>query len=123
VTQKVIYVSPSQPIIISLNHFALGSSLVSQVDKTSIKKLAQVIVRQGFTSLEVRGYTDNLGADTINVPLANNRAKATYQYLKQSYGKLPISVSLAGNSSLNPVRSNATDSGRAMNRRAEIYLR
>lgn len=67
------------------------------------------------------GHTDNTGSDAINDPLSRERAMAVRDYLG-ARGLSPSRVSVAGRGSREPVASNDTESGRAANRRVEIFL-
>ncbi len=69
----------------------------------------------------VVGHTDSTGGDAINEPLSRARAEAVRNYLGNR-GVDPARVQVQGRGSQEPVASNATDSGRAANRRVEIFL-
>jgi outer membrane protein OmpA-like peptidoglycan-associated protein len=74
-------------------------------------------------SMRVRivGHTDNTGTDAINEPLSVRRAEAVRDYLA-GRGVSPARVQIDGRGAREPVASNATEAGRAQNRRVEIYL-
>lgn len=72
-------------------------------------------------SLSVTGHTDSTGTDAINDPLSLDRAESVRDYLAMR-GVPSSRVMVAGQGSHQPVASNATESGRAMNRRVEIYM-
>ena len=57
----------------------------------------------------------------MNNPLSVNRAAATRQYLV-SRGVAASRIAIEGHGSHEPIADNATVSGRAMNRRVEIYV-
>lgn len=67
------------------------------------------------------GHTDSTGSDAINDPLSRDRAMAVRDYLS-TRGLSPSRVSVAGRGSHEPVANNATEAGRAANRRVEIFL-
>lgn len=69
----------------------------------------------------VIGHTDNTGSDAVNDPLSLERAEAVKRYLT-ARGVSGEHVSVQGRGEREPVASNASDSGRAQNRRVEIYL-
>ena len=72
----------------------------------------------GFSTITITGYTDSLGSVKNNANLSLARAKAVRNFMKQYLPKAKFVV-VAGGSS-NPLASNATEEGRAQNRRAEI---
>jgi outer membrane protein OmpA-like peptidoglycan-associated protein len=71
---------------------------------------------------EVRivGHTDNTGTDAINDPLSIQRAASTRDYLV-ARGVPAGAVRIDGRGSREPIADNSTASGRAQNRRVEIY--
>ena len=68
------------------------------------------------------GHTDNTGPDSVNNPLSHERARSVYDYLS-SRGVSASHMQTAGRGEREPVADNTTESGRARNRRVEIYLR
>jgi outer membrane protein OmpA-like peptidoglycan-associated protein len=71
--------------------------------------------------VSVIGHTDSTGSDAINEPLSVERALAVRDYLARN-GVPSSRISTEGHGARQPVASNATDAGRAQNRRVEIYL-
>ncbi|QEL54897.1 OmpA family protein [Chromobacterium paludis] len=98
------------------NSYALRPSL-----KPVLDKLATTLQQNPVTSVNIIGHTDNTGSDAINNPLSVNRARATQSYLV-SRGVDINRIGIDGRGSREPVADNGTASGRAMNRRVEIYV-
>src|SRR6185503_21341139 len=73
-------------------------------------------------TVRVVGHTDATGSDTINNPLSVRRAEAVRDYISGK-GVNPTRVATEGHGSREPVADNANPSGRAQNRRVEIFLR
>ena len=75
-------------------------------------------------SLHVRvvGHTDSTGSDAINNPLSVERATSVRNYLVDR-GVSSRRIEAAGRGSREPVADNASEAGRARNRRVEIFLR
>lgn len=71
--------------------------------------------------LNIVGHTDSTGSDAINDPLSRERAQAVRDYLANR-GVASSRVTVTGRGSHEPVASNDTESGRAANRRVEIFL-
>ena len=67
------------------------------------------------------GHTDSSGSDAINEPLSRDRATAVRDYLSVR-GVATSRIAVEGRGSREPVGSNATEAGRAANRRVEIFL-
>jgi outer membrane protein OmpA-like peptidoglycan-associated protein len=72
--------------------------------------------------INIVGHTDSSGSETVNNPLSMERAQSVRDYLV-SRGVSPAHVQTAGRGEREPVADNATESGRARNRRVEIFLR
>jgi outer membrane protein OmpA-like peptidoglycan-associated protein len=72
--------------------------------------------------VRVIGHTDSTGSDAINNPLSVRRAEAVRDYIAVK-GVNGNRVSTEGHGSREPVAQNGSPSGRAQNRRVEIYLR
>lgn len=73
------------------------------------------------TIIEIVGHTDSTGTVGINQPLSERRAESVGRYLEPQ-DVLAQRISTYGVGSQNPVASNDTASGRALNRRVEITL-
>lgn len=72
--------------------------------------------------VEINAYTDNIGSERYNLKLSENRAGSVVTYLIQkgieSSRLFPI-----GHGKDDPVASNETEEGRALNRRVEFRIR
>ncbi|HEU4853612.1 MAG TPA: OmpA family protein [Telluria sp.] len=73
------------------------------------------------TTVTVIGHTDNTGGPSVNEPLSRDRAAHTRDYLA-SRGVSPNRIMIDGRGEREPVASNTDASGRARNRRVEIYV-
>lgn len=71
-------------------------------------------------SIQLIGYTDNVGSDDVNLQLSNKRALAVKEFILE-HKKLTIETEGKG---LNlPIASNQTEAGRQLNRRVEVYVK
>ena len=73
-------------------------------------------------TVDIIGHTDSTGSDAVNDPLSINRAASTRDYLVQR-GVSAQRIAVDGRGSRQPVADNSTASGRAMNRRVEIFVK
>lgn len=69
----------------------------------------------------VVGHADSSGNNAINEPLAMDRAESVRDYLANR-GVSRTRMAVEGRGAREPVASNATEAGRAQNRRVEIFL-
>ncbi|GJM32471.1 MAG: hypothetical protein DHS20C18_14720 [Saprospiraceae bacterium] len=79
-------------------------------------------IQENDLAIEIQGHTDNVGSETNNQQLSENRAKAVREYLINK-GVEESKVAAAGYGENKPVASNDTEKGRASNRRVEIQLK
>jgi OOP family OmpA-OmpF porin len=74
------------------------------------------------TTTVVEGHTDSVGPDAYNQKLSERRANAVKQVLTQQYGVESTRVDSVGYGETRPVADNATEEGRAVNRRVEAQV-
>lgn len=86
-----------------------------------LDKFASGLTENPATNVTIIGHTDNRGSDAINDPLSVNRAARTRDYLG-GRGVASTRIAINGRGSHEPIASNATDAGRARNRRVEIFV-
>lgn len=101
--------------------FDTDSSAVKPGFHSTLDKLADVVVRYGKTTLTVVGHTDSTGSSTHNQKLSQERALSVARFL-ESRRVDALRLATAGRGENDPVASNATEAGRAANRRVEIYV-
>jgi outer membrane protein OmpA-like peptidoglycan-associated protein len=101
--------------------FNTNSSDIKPGFHSTMDKIADVVVRYGKTTLTVAGHTDDVGSAQYNQGLSERRARAVAQYL-ESKKVQPVRLAIVGKGEARPIASNATESGRAENRRVEIYV-
>jgi peptidoglycan-binding protein ArfA len=69
----------------------------------------------------LNGYTDNSGAEGINIPLSSQRAQTVADFLV-AHGVVAAQLVVQGLGSVNPIAPNDSAEGRAKNRRVEIVV-
>lgn len=88
----------------------------------TLSSVANVLRKYKKTSITIVGFTDDVGSDGYNQVLSEKRARSVGDYLI-SQGVSPARIFTQGMGKRYPVASNATNAGRAQNRRVEITLR
>lgn len=86
-----------------------------------LDRFATTLNQNPVTTVRIIGHTDSTGSDAVNNPLSINRAAATRDYLV-SRGVSASRIGIDGRGSREPIADNSTLSGRAMNRRVEIFV-
>ncbi len=88
----------------------------------SLDKLAGVIGKYRQTIVHVVGHTDSTGPDAYNQRLSERRAHSVADYLVMR-GVDPQRLRTEGRGEREPRDSNATEAGRQLNRRVEIFVK
>ena len=83
--------------------------------------VAQVAKKYDKTIIEVAGHTDSTGTAEYNRALSQRRASSVADYLV-TRGVAQAHLMTAAGGEDHPIASNATDQGRAANRRVEVTL-
>ncbi|MGI9592010.1 MAG: OmpA family protein [Myxococcota bacterium] len=102
--------------------FATGSAQLTAEARTRLAGVADALLRNPGTAVQVQGFTDSTGSDAANLALSAARAEAVTRYLVQQ-GVDPGRLDAAGFGSSRSVASNDTPEGRALNRRVELQIR
>ncbi len=99
--------------------FETGKATLKPESMEEIQKVADYMKKNPSARFEVQGHTDNQGSDKINDPLSQQRAEAVVKAL-EGLGCDPFNMRAVGKGSHEPVADNATEDGRAKNRRVEF---
>lgn len=106
--------------------FKQGSATLSAKFKEALSPLASVVNNYPKVQIYVVGHTDTLKIHTAkfqdNWALSTERANSIVRVLRDDYNVDPARLLAGGRSKYNPVASNDTKEGRAMNRRIQIIL-
>jgi outer membrane protein OmpA-like peptidoglycan-associated protein len=107
----------------------IPSDISFDVNRSDIKpnfapvldRFAQTLATHPETHIRIIGHTDNTGSDQINNPLSLARADSARDYLV-ARGVQTTRIAIDGRGEYEPLAENATDQGRARNRRVEIFV-
>jgi OOP family OmpA-OmpF porin len=102
--------------------FDFDKASVKEESYGDIKNLADFMKQYPQTTTVVEGHTDSKGSDAYNQNLSERRASAVRDVLVNQYGVDAARVNAAGYGEARPVADNATDAGRAVNRRVEAEV-
>ena len=102
--------------------FATDSATINSDFARTLKSVASIINKYEKTSIEISGFTDNVGDSMYNKALSQRRANAVAEFLiTQGVDRSRLVAKGYGESM--PIMSNETPEGRAMNRRVELKIR
>jgi len=110
-------------LIVSMSDvlFDTGRYSLKPGAREKLAKVAGILLAYPGLNIAVGGYTDNVGGDSMNQTLSENRAGSVRDYLVQQ-GVSTNSVSARGFGNTLPVSSNENASGRQQNRRVELLV-
>jgi len=103
-------------VLFALNSFSLTSDATG-----NLNKLVTILNEYPDTNIEIQGHTDSSGSEQYNQTLSEKRAGAVSTYLLQkniNAGR----ISTKGYGEMSPKYDNATEVGRAQNRRVEFVI-
>jgi OOP family OmpA-OmpF porin len=104
--------------------FNTGQSTFTPAAQRELSQLFDDLVVAGRLKVAVHGYTDNTGNPTANQQLSQTRAEAVAHWLEtKSASAFPQGrVQVYAHGAAEPVATNATEAGKAQNRRVEVVL-
>jgi chemotaxis protein MotB len=115
-----VYVSLQENLL-----FPSGSAVVNPKGKLALGKLAEVLNANPDITVDIEGHTDSIpihGKYQDNWDLSLARSASIVRILTGDYQVDPKRVIASGHSQYDPVQTNTTPEGRALNRRTDIIL-
>lgn len=101
--------------------FDTNSSVIKPGFTTTLDKISRVLNQYGKTTVTVIGHTDSVGSDAFNQTLSEKRAQSVLDYFA-SKNVNPIRLAAYGRGESQPRADNASEAGRALNRRVELLI-
>ncbi|NND62291.1 MAG: OmpA family protein [Flavobacteriaceae bacterium] len=101
--------------------FDSGKDIPKKESEAVLNELANFLKNNPNIKIEIIGHTDSDGEESYNEDLSGRRAQSVVQWLSDHDIDVSNLVS-DGKGESNPVASNDTDSGKALNRRVEVRV-
>ena len=108
VTEKIVY-------------FAFDNSNINIQAEKVLDEVSKLTGNSNYT-ISIEGHGDHIGTAEYNHKLSLERAEAVKNYLI-SKGLSEASITTKGEGEANPIASNDTEAGRALNRRAKLTIK
>lgn len=102
--------------------FPVGKSVIMPDNYSLLTKVQRAIRTFGEPEVLVEGHTDSTGSTAVNELLSQQRAEAVREYLVANQAVPAEKITSLGYGSIRPLASNATEEGRAVNRRIDIVI-
>jgi len=103
--------------------FDTGLAVVKPESEPALAEIGKLLAADPALQLRVVGHTDAVGNLEDNLKLSQARAEAVRTVLTGKHGVAAARLTAHGVGPLAPVATNATDEGRAKNRRVELVKR
>jgi len=101
-------------------HFDEGHTYITPESYTELNKLATYLLMHPSLEIRINGHSDNDGTSRKNMKISEQRARIVFEYLitKGVQNKMYFK----GFGDTQPIGTNETDIGRALNRRVEFEI-
>lgn len=101
--------------------FGFDRSDLNTTATLNLDKLKEVLIRYPETNITVIGHTDSKGTSQYNQTLSENRANSVIVYTRQN-GIANDRLTAIGKGETDPIATNDTEQGSALNRRVEFVI-
>lgn len=111
-------------IVLGGFNFPPGSAELTEAGQFALRRLGPALAAPAAEGarIAVVGHTDSSGDFAANVALSTARARAIEAALEEGFGIAPDRIVAVGVGPIAPVADNATEAGRALNRRVELVV-
>jgi OmpA-OmpF porin, OOP family len=103
-------------------NFDTGKDTIWPESEAILKEVERMLEGTPDLKLKIEGHTDNVGSPAVNLPLSARRAEAVKRWLTGK-GITAGRLTTQGFGDTKPVADNASEAGRAKNRRVELVKR
>lgn len=103
--------------------FDTNKSSLKPDSTATLAQIAKLLQDKPALKLDVVGHTDNVGDAAANLTLSQRRASAVVVSLVENHGIDEARLNARGEGLGKPLADNATEAGRAKNRRVELVKR
>ncbi len=108
-------------VLRTIVHFEIDKSVLTPHEKAKLRQQVDFLKEHPEATLLITGHTDASGSDAYNVALSQKRVAAVRAYLQElGVGTDRLYGAFYGEDQ--PVASNTTDKGKALNRRVEVSI-
>jgi len=102
--------------------FEPGTALLERESTSDLDRIVQILAANKSYTVEIAGHTDNTGDPQVNQDLSKQRAQAVKSYLVGNRIAADR-IEAVGYGASQPIATNDTEEGRAMNRRVEVRFK
>ncbi|MBN2537941.1 carboxypeptidase regulatory-like domain-containing protein [candidate division WOR-3 bacterium] len=103
-------------------YFDVNKATIKPESHPALEGAAKILNENPGIRVEIQGHTDSDGSDTYNQQLSERRAQSVVTYLVQNFAIGAARLTARGYGESQPVASNSTPEGKALNRRVEFVI-
>jgi outer membrane protein OmpA-like peptidoglycan-associated protein len=103
-------------------YFDYDKATIKPESHPALADAAKILQENPGIKVEIQGHTDSDGSEAYNQQLSQRRAQSVVTYLVQNFAIDPARLTAKGYGELQPVASNSTPEGKALNRRVEFVI-
>lgn len=122
--ERDLYLVPMEvgvPFRLNNIFFDFDKAVLKKESFPELDRMLDLMNENPDMTFEIAGHTDWIGSDEYNFGLSQRRANAVYKYFEEN-GISKERLSAVGYGESRPIATNATDEGRAQNRRVELVI-
>jgi outer membrane protein OmpA-like peptidoglycan-associated protein len=102
--------------------FEFGKAIIKKQSTSTLDWAAAILTNHPEIEVEIQGHTDSIGTAEANLKLSQARAGAVRDYLIDIHMIEPVRLIPIGYGMKKPIADNATEAGRAKNRRVDFVV-
>jgi outer membrane protein OmpA-like peptidoglycan-associated protein len=102
--------------------FDSGTATIKRESFVALEEAARLLTQNPTLAVTIEGHTDSMGSLKTNLALSQRRADSVMKFLVVNYGVEPQRLAAKGMGPNEPIASNDTREGRALNRRIEFRI-
>jgi outer membrane protein OmpA-like peptidoglycan-associated protein len=114
-------IKKNEKIILYNIFYETDSYSLKPESKYELDKIVRFLNDNKLVNIEISGHTDNVGSESYNQSLSENRAKSVVNYIT-AQGINSLRLTYKGYGFSMPLDTNVTPEGRATNRRTELKI-
>lgn len=117
----LVPIEVGQTIRLNNIFFDFARATLREESASELDRVVKFLEGNPSVAIEIAGHTDNVGSETTNLRLSQERAQAVVDYVT-SHGIEPTRITAKGYGMTRPIAPNESEDGRQLNRRVEFTI-